>query len=118
MGLTLDHLIFGNGHGMKSPYFDNRLYWLVDTLRQERDGRNGRLYTYMGGFGAQLRSFEWTHPRPGERRELNGREYIAFSSTRSWLRVDAAWALVRMPPGLDEANAEIRAIKAELDAML
>jgi hypothetical protein len=117
MSLTLDHMIFGDGYGLKSPFNDNRLYWLVDTLRRDRDGRNGQLYTYSGGLGAQLRSFEWTHPRAGERRELNGREYVAFSSMRSWLRVDVAWALVGLPKELDAAHAEIRAIKTELDEM-
>ncbi len=54
---ALDHQIFGNVHGMKSPYWDNRFYWL-----------NGRLYTWIGGLGAQLQSQQWFHPKPGETR--------------------------------------------------
>lgn len=61
MILWLDHLIFGNGYGLRSPYFDNRYYWL-----------SGQLYTWSGWLGAQLQSFQWFHPKPGEERRLGG----------------------------------------------
>lgn len=102
--LWLDLLIFGNGHGMAAPYFDQNYYWL-----------DGRLYTFMHGFGAQLHSYQWTHPLPGERRRLCGREFVVFHSRRRGPRVEVAWAMVRMPHGIDEGNAAIRALKSDLD---
>lgn len=66
----LDFKIFGSGHGMAVPYFDGRFYWLVDTYGRERNGRNGEFYKYSAGLGAQLNSYQWTHPRAGERRRL------------------------------------------------
>jgi hypothetical protein len=27
---------------------------------------SGGLYTWIGGFGAQLQGFQWRHPKPGE----------------------------------------------------
>lgn len=55
--LFLDFLIFGNGHGLASPYFDDRFYWL-----------SGRLYTWIGGFGTRFpassaRSAAWFSAR-------------------------------------------------------
>jgi hypothetical protein len=114
MSLTLDHKIFGNGHGMASPFFDATYYWIVDTLRSERAGRNGRLYAWIGGFGAQLRSFEWLTPKPGTRRRLAGREMVVFNTSRKGLRVDVSWALVDMPKGIDEMNAHLREFKKVL----
>ncbi len=114
MSLTLDFKIFGNGYGLKSPYFDDVFYWLVDTAHAERDGRNGALYNWIGGFGAQLRSRQWTIPKPGERRRLAGHDFVAFQASRSWLRVDVAWALVRMPDDLDGKHAAIRQLKTDL----
>lgn len=114
MALVLDHAVFGNGYGMASPFFDATYYWLVDTLRQNRDGQNGRLYSWIGGLGAQLRSFEWFTPKPGTRRRLAGREFVVFNTHRRWCRVDVSWALVDMPKGLNEQNAEIAAFKKSL----
>src|SRR3546814_19781892 len=96
MILPLDHLIFGNGHGMKSPYFDNRFYWL-----------SGELYTWIGGLGAQLRSIQWRHPKPGEVRHLCRRDFRPFSSARHYGRVEVTWAM-SLPKDLDEANEEVR----------
>lgn len=79
--LTIDHLIFGSGRGMGSPFWDQRFYWL-----------SGDLYTFMHGFGAQLHSYQWRHPKPGERRKLAGRDFYPFQSRRRWLRVEVAWA--------------------------
>lgn len=103
MILWLDHLIFGDGHGMKSPYFDDRFYWL-----------NGELYTFMHGFGAQLHSYQWTHPIAGERRHLCGRDFKPFHSKRRWFRVEVAWAWVELPRDIDAANAELRQLAKEL----
>lgn len=112
MILWLDHKIFGNGHGLGSPYFDGTFYWLA-----------GRLYTFMHGFGAQLHSIQWRHPLAGERRELFGYKFEPLHSRRQFLwlfrdqpwaiptpicRVIVAWGRIDLPKDLDEANAELR----------
>ena len=104
--LEIDHLIFGNGRGMKSPHCDNNFYWL-----------SGRLYTWIGGFGAQLRSHQWTHPKAGERRTLAGKEFVIFSSSRQWCRVECAWALVDLPKNIDDANAALRDLRKTLERL-
>jgi len=114
MLLALDHLIFGNGFGMASPYHDARYYWLVDTYQQERTGRNGALYQWIGGFGAQLTSRQWTHPRPGERRRLANREFVAFRSPRRWIRVEVSWSLINLPKDLNEANVALRQLEQDI----
>lgn len=111
--LILDHLIFGNGHGLRSPINDNRFYWLTDQNRIWPH-QHGQLYTFMAGLGAQLHSFQWRHPRAGERRKLAGRQFVVFASTRRWIRVEVAWAMVGLPSDLDEANAALRALKSDL----
>lgn len=103
MILWLDHLIFGNGFGMATPYCDGRFYWL-----------SGELYTFLPGFGAQLHSYQWTHPKAGEERSLAGRVFRPLCSTRRWGRVEVAWAMVGMPRDIDATNAEIRALEADL----
>ena len=112
MILWLDHKIFGNGHGLGSPYFDNKFYWLSDQL-----------YTFMHGFGAQLHSIQWRHPNAGEERRLFGYRFRPLHSTRQFLwlfrdsmfaiptpicRVIISWGRVDLPKGIDEANAELR----------
>lgn len=104
MILPLDHKLFGNGYGLKSPYFDSTFYWL-----------NGELYTFVYGFGAQLQSIQWTHPVPGERRTLLGREFVVFSSRREWLRVSVCWSMVNMPKDLDRMHIMIRKLKSDLN---
>ena len=101
--LAIDHLIFGNGHGMGSPYFDGRFYWL-----------SGDLYTAMNGFGAQLHSYQWTHPNAGEERTLCRRKFRPLHSRRKWGRVEVAWCWVDLPRGIDEANAALRQLFQEL----
>lgn len=113
----LDHRIFGNGRGLGSPYFDQRFYWL-----------SGRIYTWIGGFGAQLQSFQWSHPKPGETRKICGREFRPFSSGRDYLwlwrdsifsiptpisRVRVSWACY-LPDNLDEKNADLRELQKKL----
>jgi hypothetical protein len=95
--LWLDFLIFGNGKGMKSPCCDDVFYWL-----------NGRLYTWIGGFGAQLRSFEWFAPKAGTRRRLAGRDFVVFSVSRSWIRVDVTWAVCQDNPITIEELRDLR----------
>lgn len=102
MTFWLDLRIFGNGFGLGAPYFDQRFYWL-----------SGRLYTWIGGHGAQLQSFQWTHPRPGETRKLAGREYHPFQSSRRGLRVRVSWATT-LPRAIGAANAELRAIRERI----
>ena len=108
----LDLWLFGNGHGLAQPYFDGRFFWLVDTARARENGR-GRLYTFCGGHGAQLRSIEWRMPHPGERRRLAGETFTVFRARRKGPRVDVAWAM-RLPDGIDAANAKIRALEHRL----
>lgn len=118
MIMWLDHKIFGNGHGLASPYFDDKFYWL-----------SGELYTFMQGFGAQLHSFQWRHPLAGERRELFGYTFEVFRSSRSFLwlwrdkiwaiptpicRVSVAWGRIDLPKDIDKANAELRHMAKEV----
>lgn len=103
MILWLDHLIFGNGRGMKSPYWDDRFFWL-----------DGELYTAMYGFGAQLHSYQWTHPKAGERRHLCGRDFVPLHSTRRWGRVEVAWSWADLPKDINEANSELAQLRKEL----
>lgn len=119
MSLWLDHKIFGNGFGLKSPYFDNKFYWL-----------SGQLYTWIGGFGAQLQSIEWFNPRPYERRELLGRQFRPFNGSRQrlWINRDGfvpiplpisksciSWSMTSFPSDIDKANEVLRELKKELD---
>lgn len=103
MIVWLDQKLFGNGHGMKSPYWDDRYYWL-----------HGEFYQWIGGFGAQLQSFQWTVPHPGERRIICGRVFKPFSHSRKWGRVRVSWAWEDLPKALDEANNELRLLEREL----
>lgn len=111
--LWLDHLLFGNGRGLASPYFDQRFYWLVDTSMSRKYGR-GRIYSWSGWFGAQLQSFQWTHPKPGEIRTLAGHGFRPFHSERSWLRVRVSWACGDTPHDLDAANVFLRKLQEKL----
>lgn len=113
----LDHKIFGNGHGMKTPYCDGTFFWLVDTSESRAKGR-GDLYTWIGGHGAQLTSRQWTQPKVGERRKLLDLEFVPFSTTRKGPRVEVSWA-VRSWRGKDinEMNVLLATLKRELHAL-
>jgi len=116
--LWLDFLLFGNGYGMQSPYHDDKFYWLVDTNQKDRKGKNGRLYRFCGGLGAQLQSYEWFAPPAGTRRTLCGVEYkINYTIRYCLLRVECSWEAVDAPPGLDAKHAYIRMLKSELDQL-
>lgn len=91
--IWLDFKIFGNCHGLKSPYFDDTFFWLVDTKDQDRNPKNGRFYKWIGGLGAQLNSFEWFMPAPGTQRNLSGFRFKVFNARRQFLRVNVAWGL-------------------------
>jgi hypothetical protein len=121
MIVWLDHKIFGNGYGLGSPYWDSRFYWL-----------SGEFYTWAGWFGCQLQSFQWRHPRAGERRRLAGRTFEVYRSERMywWLgrryifgvplpigRVRVTWALAgddALSKDIDTANAQLRKLSADL----
>lgn len=102
MYLWLDFILFGNGRGLKSPYCDDKFYWL-----------RGNLYHWIGGFGAQLGSFEWFSPKAGTTRRLAGQEFTVFSVQRKFLRVRVSWALAR---GVRNAE-ELYTLKSALDTV-
>lgn len=109
MIMWLDHLIYGNGHGLGSPRFDGRFYWLVDRLT-----KRGEVYSWSGWFGAQLQSFQWTHPNAGERRVLCGHDFKPFASSRRLFRVRVSWALCRKPGDVLECNEFLRDFERKL----
>jgi len=113
MSLTIDHAIFGNGYGIATPYHDGRFYWLVDTSKGRNAGK-GRLYTWIGGFGAQLRSFEWRMPRPGTERVLSGYRFRPFNVSRRRFRYDVSWARVDLPREIDASNAALREMQERI----
>lgn len=82
---AIDFLIFGSGRGLGAPYWNQPFYWLVDA-----HSKRGDFYTYSAGFGAQLHSYQWRHPKPQERRRLAGMEFAPFHSRRRWGRVEVA----------------------------
>jgi hypothetical protein len=93
--MRLDWLLFGNGWGMASPYFDDAFYWLADRrFERSKRGRHSRFYRLIGGLGAQLTSYEWRAPPAGTRRRLAGYEFVVFQTHRKGLRVECSWATV------------------------
>lgn len=105
---SLDRWIFGSGKGLGMPASDQPIYWLVDAKTKK-----GTFYTFMGGFGAQLHSIQWTHPKAHEERVLSGVSFRPFSSYRSCGRVMVAWC-TRLPDNLDKANHQIRCLEDRL----
>lgn len=101
--LPLDHWIFGNGHGFKSPFWDNRFLWL-----------DGELYTFNGWLGAQLHSVQWTHPKAQEERLLNGLRFRPFSSHRKWGRVYVSWRWADLPMPLPRSNLALEELRSSL----
>lgn len=98
--IFLDRFIFGTGKGLGLPFWDQTLYWLVDAKT-----KRGTLYTLMGGFGAQLHSIQWTHPKAQEERILAGVPFRPFNSYRRWGRVRVAWAMKPEPTDYDTVRA-------------
>lgn len=114
----LDWLLFGDGHGMRSPFFDDVFYWLKDTSERQRKNAEGRFYRSSGGLGAQLYSIEWRMPCPGTRRVLSGHEFRVFHARRKWLRVEVSWAMTGLGRlSLDEQNAAIADMRAKLGSV-
>lgn len=107
--IWLDMMIFGNGLGLGAPYWDQQFYWLCDGLTQK-----SRFYTWIGGYGAQLQSFAWRHPRAGTEIVVAGERLRIFSSHRRWLRVRCSWALVHLPHDLDEKRSAIERFRSKL----
>lgn len=107
----LDWLLFGNGHGMASPYFDDTFYWLKDMSRGDRKKAKGRFYRLGGGFGAQLYSVEWTKPEIGAERLLAGMTFRVFHATRVGPRVDVAWSHVPKPKTAQDLEAISTTVK-------
>lgn len=107
MILAIDHRIFGNGYGMASPHCDARFYWL-----------SGEMYSFTPGFGAQLMSIQWTHPKAGEERILAGRKFRPLHSRRRWCRVVVSWAMVGLPHDIDAVNAELRKLENDLGKVI
>lgn len=110
----LDHLLFGSGHGLASPLCDETYYWINDGTK-----RGGRMYTYCGGLGAQLRSCEWRAPKPGTVRVLKGRCFEVLFARRRGPRVFVSWAMSHMKdlPDLDSQHATIADLKRDLHGM-
>ncbi len=118
---ALDFKIFGSGHGMASPFWNGAFYWLNNSLDPRYDSRGrlvkaGDFYTFMHGLGAQLHSYQWTHPNAGERRRLAGYEFHPLHSTRHWGRVEVAWSLSGLPSDINGAHAMINDFKKRLDS--
>ena len=109
MALWLDMLLFGSGYGLGAPYWDQKFYWLCDGETQR-----ARFYTWIGGYGAQLQSFSWRHPRAGTEIQIAGERLRIFSSHRRWIRVRCSWALVRLPPELDDSRLAIERFRNRL----
>lgn len=99
--LWLDHLLFGNGRGMKSPHADSLFYWL-----------DGRFYGWSGWFGCQLQSFEWRRMPAGTRRRLVDRDFVVVATQRRWLRVRTTWSMTGNP-----TSEEIRSLRSDLNAI-
>ena len=97
--MLIDFWIFGNGHGIAAPRSNQVFLWM-----------SGRFYTWIGGFGAQLQSFEWRCPRPGTRRILKSLEFEVFDASRRWFKWRVSWRQV----GAEMTMDQIRALRREL----
>lgn len=100
MILWLDHWIFGNGFGLRSPYYDDIFYWLKDAYTDKSE-----LYTFWPGFGAQLHSIQWYKPKRFETRMICGRELCAVNWKTAWGRVYISWGLSGGGADLEEIRA-------------
>lgn len=109
-GLTSTFWIFGNGLGTAAPGFSTTFYWLVD---QHTD--RGQFYHWIGGFGAQINSFEWRKPTPGTRRRLVGVEFEPVQAHRRWFKWRISWRLVNMPKGREAQLDAIREAEQRIE---
>ena len=99
----LDFKLFGSGWGLGAPHYDQTFYFL-----------NGHFYTWIGGLGAQLQSIQWTTPKPGEYRKIQGIEFRPFNTTRRGPRVMVSWAMTDLHGDLDFKNLKINQFKENL----
>lgn len=98
----IDHLLFGNGHGLGSPKADVVYYWL-----------SGRFYQRFGWHGSQLVSYEWRRPKPGTVRRILGREFRVFHAKRRLVRWRISWTMP-LTGDMEADNALIRELDADL----
>lgn len=100
----LDWLLWGNGHGYKSPSCNDVFYWI-----------DGRWYNTTGWFGCQIWNIQWTRPPAGTKREILGRDFEIFRTERRFLRVACYWSMVGINRlTIDDSNAEINKFRQEL----
>ena len=91
---------------------------LSDRVYFEIDGRK---YTFLGGFGAQLHSIESNHISKGSVRYIGDRLFYVFSIQPLGLfhkRYDIAWGMVLDNPDLDTMHANIASFKKYLEKMI
>lgn len=107
IGLWFDWMLFGNGKGMKSPYFSDIFYWI-----------DGHFYQWIGGSGAQLCSREWRMPNPGTRRTLLENEMVVYTASRKGPRVSVSWRLTKLNNvnDINKENELIREFKIALES--
>ena len=67
---------FGSGFGLSIPYHTGKMYWIRNDKHKKKPGA---WYSWLGGFGAQLYSFEFFKPIAGTSRELFGHTFVIFS---------------------------------------
>lgn len=99
----------GDGYGLASPHFDDQFFWLHDMSGGQRGP--GAWYTWMGGLGAQLTSWEFRAPKAGTTRKLFGHTFRVFQNpVRRFLTVRISWATDLVPDNMER----VREIKSEL----
>lgn len=76
---------------------------------------DGVIYWWIGGFGAQLESYEMSKPI-SDKRVINNREYKIFSCQKSWLMYRTSWS-TSLPIDINQANKKLRTIKTELNGL-
>lgn len=103
--LWLDHLIFGDGYGLRSPSCDDVYYWV-----------GGKLIVWSGGYGSQLNTFQWFKPNVEDRIKVCGYEMRPFLSQRGRfpLRWRVSWCFVSHPDKSSEHNAQITDLRNKL----
>jgi hypothetical protein len=103
---ALDFRLFGSGNGLVAPAWSQAFYWLVDPST-----KRGDFYTFSAGFGSQLISFQWTTPKPQERRVLAGMTFSPFYASRTHGRVRVSWSVninrPLEPSDFDEMRARL-----------
>jgi hypothetical protein len=106
---------FGSGYGLGTPYFGSVFYWLRDKKHGHR-----AWYRWIGGFGAQIESYEFRAPKAGAEREIQGRVLVPFSEPqRRFLIVRTAWQIKEFAAAPGGPSLEvIRAFRDDLNNRL